>query len=227
LHLCHVAAALSLVKFATGERRKIMYVATKSLPSVLRNALDSVGYCRKDVEIESAERTEARNSAYGNGYRGYVAVVNLATGERKLAEGAWGGSNMFGKRMVDDSDEQVELVPHVMAIIKGQEGGGRPVSARIVVHPLTMQLLLPAPSAEKLTADEQRVLDVFCGYKSSARREELAYDGCAQKHRVLAGPELEGIVAGLVERGYFASNKAGAISVTTKGKNAKSPRAGW
>jgi hypothetical protein len=123
----------------------------------------------------------------------------------------------------------------VTAVIKGQEGGGRPVSARVLVHPATLQPLLAFAPAEQLPADQQRVLDVHCGYKGGYRREELSRDAYVYaapgNGRVvgvrtpgMTDAQIDACIAALVASGHLAKNKAGAVSVTTKGKNARSKR---
>lgn len=201
------------------------YIETKTLPPVLKNALESVGYHRADVQVEAQDVTDLSNHAYGKGFRAFTCVVDLANGKHSTAYGSWGGDNMFSRNPMDKGEQpgsKMVQLPGMTAVIKGQEGGGRPVSARIIVHPETLAPMLPAPK-EELTADEQKVLDVFCGYKPAARREELARP---YKGEPIAGAKLDAIVDALVSRGYFSRNKAGAVSVTTKGKNARKGR-GW
>lgn len=178
----------------------------KELPESLRSALASVGYGRPDIKIIVSEREQIA-SAYGDGYRAFAIGVNVSTGERKQHTGSWGGANPFSSTVVD-AQPSIDLPPG-MALIMGQEGGGRPVYATITVGPGTLNpALLPATS--DVTERERSILAIFGGIKGGHR------EGYLRRFKVEPAE-----IASLIARGYLTRNKAGAMSITTKGKNAR------
>lgn len=183
------------------------HVDTKTLPSQVQSALHAVGFRRRDIAVEPSE-TFHMPSAYGDGYRAFAVVLNMGTGERKGFSGSWGGANPFEPRSIDH-DTAEHSIPINGCAILGQEGGGRPVSARLVVRPDQISKFLPAPA--ETTERERRILAIFDGIKAGPyRREELA--------RVDAS---EAEIAGLVSRGFLKVASNGATSITTAGKNAR------
>src|SRR3954468_7140659 len=118
------------------------FIAVKDLPASLVSALSSAGYGRKDVAIE-ASPTFAFASAYGDGYRAFALAVNLETGATNRFQGSWGGESVNYSAQVD-TDHRDHAIPANGAIILGQEGGGRPVAAGIIVNPANVAQLLPA-----------------------------------------------------------------------------------
>jgi len=104
-----------------------MFIETSKLPSVVRQALEGLGYGQKDVSVEGEDLTELSNHSYGDGYRAYTCLLNLATGERQTAWGSWGGDNMFSRNPMDKGERpgsKLAQIAGVTAVIKGQEGGG-------------------------------------------------------------------------------------------------------
>jgi len=189
-----------------------MYVETKTLSTHLQAALKSLGYGRKDIKV-IAEETTSLASSGGDGYRGFACLVNLDTGERKTLQGSWGGSNMFVKTVVDDSTQNIQLPAHG-AVIQGHRGGTTPVWAQLHVSPEVLKGFLP-PAPEAMSDQDQRGLKCVTDHKGGAyRHEEL------RRQRVQPST-----IDSLVERGYLARNKAGALSATTKGRNARSTMA--
>lgn len=183
------------------------YIAVKELPTTLIGALGSVGYGRSDIEIITQSSVSSDNSAYGDGYRGYVLWVNILTGEQKRFDGSYGGSNMFSQTVADDSDQEIPL-PINAAIIKGQIGGNHPVSAIIFVGPETLAKLIPEKDGD-LTDRQKTILHCVNTVRGGKYRLDEFRRGRVTPEEITA----------LVEKGYLKQNKAGAISITTEGKN--------
>ena len=182
-------------------------VATKDLPPSLKDALASVGYGRSDVAVVVETSTQLA-SAYGDGYRAFAIGVNLATGQRTIHHGAWGGENPFSRPSAVDQRPTLEIPPGA-AIVTGQEGGGRPVSATIHVSPGSLAPNVLAPVAD-VTDRERSILAIFGGLKSAYRAEYLT------RSKVTA-EEIDALIA----RGFLSRNKSGATQITTAGKNAR------
>lgn len=189
-----------------------MFVATKDLPATLKDALFALGFNRADIAVTAKETFSAALCA-NDGCRGFVCLVNLATGERMSEKGSWGGANPFEARIVD-SDDSTRPLPVGFAVILGYEGGGRPVSAGVSVHPQTMAPgLLPAPT-EALPAKQLAALCAVRETKGGTYRvERFDREGLGKY-----GPQNEHVAA-LVSAGLLKATAAGAISVTTAGKN--------
>ncbi len=186
-----------------------MRIAVKEMPDVVRQALKSVGYGRKDIEVKAAEKAHAMQG--GDGQRGFMSVVNLSTGEYRTAYGSWGGSNPF-QTSVDDIDTVV-LRPGMM-VITGVSGYG-PVYAIIEAHPSNLTAMLPAVPA--LTDREIKILRAFQSLKGGQYRQQyLRAAGINQS-------EIDALEA----KGLIKINKAGAGQITTAGKNALPPGGGF
>jgi len=183
------------------------HVAVKALPPSLRSALESVGYGRADIGVSPAERYTMANGGDA-GCRAFTMCVDLATGRREIAWGSWGGANMFNPSNHVDLDTTPRAIPEGCAIISGQEGGGRPVWASIRVNPSSLAPLLPAVAS--VSDKERAILRTVRGYKGGDyRRTELARIGATDAD-----------MRALADRGLLKINRAGAVSITTEGRNA-------
>jgi hypothetical protein len=188
-----------------------MYAKVKDLPQCLQNALNNVGYCKPDIEIEAAESYCLNPGTAFSGNRGYVCAVNLETGDYKSVVGAWGGSNPFENTIDRDNSDRPILAN--MAIIKG-ESGGRGHYARIKVAPLTLAKFLSTPQME-LSDNEKIVLACMKRLKSSYRLHEAQRVGVAE-------PSYYAALATLKEKKLVKISSNGAAQITTEGKNALS-----
>jgi hypothetical protein len=184
------------------------FVIVKDLPASLQAALDQVGYGRKDVEVTISTTVVLASPAYGDGYRGYTTLVNVDSGETQTVNGQWGGSNMFVSSPVDEDETPYQL-PDFGAVIKGQVGGGRPVSAHVYIPAAQAPKVLPSGLEEPLPALEREALAIFQNYKAAYRKDYLRRAGVH-----------DGMIDDLIERGLLSRNRAGATSITTAGKNA-------
>lgn len=187
-----------------------MWVKTKTLPDSLRNALIELGHHRDDVEVKASTTYSLSPDCVNDGERGFCSAVNLSTGERKTAFGAWGGANAF--EVTIDRDDATRDIPQSMAIIKGAVGNR--VSARILVNPDTLVKMLPSP-AIVLTQNETVTLHTIKAYKSSYRLGE------AERYGVTPA-EFMANAATLAAKGLVKITKVGT-SITTEGKNALPP----
>lgn len=186
-----------------------MHVETKTLSKPILDALASVRYGARDIEVVASSTVSLNSEAAWKGARGFVIAINLETGERINRQGSWGGSNMFVRNAVDETDE-IYTLPTFGVVITGQTGHPRTL-ARVHVHPEQLSRFLPAV-AEETTDEEQQALYCYTGIKGGEyRREEL------RRRKV-----KQSTIDDLVERGYLSRNKAGSVQVTTKGKNARS-----
>ena len=179
-----------------------MHIAVKDLPDSLQRALDAAGFHKTDVEIEARQSVDPRGGG-GNGVRGGLMAVNMATGEiSRVVWGAWGGSNMFAENAIDDGPSQ-EIGANG-AIIRIWQGGGRPTMATVYVRPETLTPMLPA--APTLTDRARAILAVYKSIRGGHRAEYLPG---------VAPAEIDDLVSG----GFLKRNKAGSIRISTAGKN--------
>lgn len=182
-----------------------MYVKTRDLPASVQQALSTLGYHRADIEVQAAETWTVESPAYGDGYRGFTAAINLETAECRIAYGSWGGANPFATSAAD-ADDRVRSLPPNAAVIQGSTG--HKTFARMHVHPAAIVKFLPAERA--LTRSERDALYCFKAIKGGAYRfDELRRRGVSSL-----------VVDELVSRGLLAKNKTGACRITTDGKNA-------
>jgi len=190
------------------------HVETKTLPPTLRRALKSLGYHRKDIGIKTGTTWTPFCTGGGDGYRDFVAAVNLETGDYKRYNGSWGGANMFNPHNAVDLDQEPKPLPVGSVIVNGSEGGGRPVYATLTVHPENVAKLLPI--SEEVTEQERTALAVIGGIKGGYRQNEWCYKRLPGSY----GADNP-LIRGLADRGFLKINRAGSISITTKGKNVR------
>jgi len=191
------------------------HVAVRELPQALQRALLSVGYKRKDIRVEpDTTYSPSEGTAGASGQRGFIVVVNMATGQMKKEMGSWGGGNMFENKQVDQ-DRKEYPIPNNGAVIVGSSGG-RGNFAHIKVHPSNLAAILPAGDDEKLPPDEQKALNIIGGLKSGARREYFDRNRLGP-YDFRANPLLQS----LAKKGLIKANRAGAMAITTKGRNAR------
>lgn len=190
-----------------------IYANVKDLPPSLRAALESVGYRRPDVELQTSE-TASRHDCGSAGRRSFSIVVDLATGQSSHERGSWGGANMGNPDNAVDLDSAEYPIPKNVAVITGSEGY-KGVLATITVRPDAIAPLLPARS--ELTDRERWILYCYHGLKSSGRRHEWSR---------VRKPPTEDELQSLVSRSLIKRNKAGASQITTEGKNALGRRIG-
>jgi hypothetical protein len=188
-----------------------MYVEVKTLAPVIQSALKAVKYGAKDIKVEVAD-TVSPVVAGGTGQRGFVTIINLATGESKSMRGSWGGANMFNPTNTVDLDTSTYHIPTDGVVIKGVTGYPRTFAT---LYTTAMGPFLPSGDPEEvLTNEEQQALYCHAAIKGGQyRRDELRYRKVSQV-----------TVDSLVDRGYLKRNKAGSVSITTKGKNARDKR---
>jgi hypothetical protein len=182
-----------------------MIIAVRDLPESITRALADLNYRRVDIKAEAVESAELND--YGStGRRAFVCIVDLVSGERRVTYGSWGGPNPFNPRNAVDCDSRTYVIPANTIVIQGDEGHG-PTYCRLLANPATLTPLLPAPSS--LSERATGLLAVYRSYVGSYRAETLRAMNATSE-------ELDALVDG----GYLKRNKAGAISITTTGKQA-------
>jgi len=200
-----------------------MFTQTKTLPETLQAALHSVGYHKPDIKVRASEQYYPAQGS-GAGLRAFVMAVDIATGRTEIHWGSWGGSNAFNPGNAVDNDTQARPLASGFAIIEGHQGGSHPVAASLVLHPSNLApLLTEKPS---LTARQTYLLNVYAGLTSTGRKNEFERGRYGDPSYNESGPKLGGApstaeLAEMISMGLLAQNKAGAVSVTTAGKNAR------
>lgn len=183
-----------------------MYIAIRELPRPIQDALASVGYGRQDVDVQIAEEVSP-GSGGQDGQRTFFSVINLETGTHRTSYGSWGGSNMFVTTQADEDRGSYPL-PVNAAVVKGSSGGVG-TFATVYIGPANAARLLPAADTS-LSEQEKLILGGYKCLKSGPYRQD-------HLRKCKATPA---IIVSLVERGYLTMNKAGAVGITTSGRNA-------
>jgi hypothetical protein len=191
-----------------------MFVEVKTLVPAVRDALKAVRYGGKDIKVIVTDHMSP-SVAGGSGQRGFVTIINLTTGKSESMRGSWGGANMFNPNNTVDLDTGQYVIPTDGVVIKGTTGYPRTFA---VLYTTATGNLLPAgegdSSDEVLSKEELNALYCHHAIKGGQyRRDELIRKGVSPS-----------TVDSLVDRGYLKRNRAGAVSITTKGKNASTIR---
>lgn len=185
-----------------------MHVIVKELPSSIRNALHSLGYHKKDIDVEVGESFRAP-FAYGAGHRGQVVVVNLATGESRYEAGSWGGGNPFEQRAVDEPSGVSPLPPGFVALTSGHTK-----IWHLHVNPANAAGLLPSAEAADISIRELWILWAHKGLTSAGRKDEFHRHG-----RDMGGAPKPDELQRLSAKKLLKINAAGASQITTDGRN--------
>lgn len=184
-----------------------IHIATKTLPPTLRAALESVEFHGTDIGVRVSDKVSA-NAQAGQGSRGFVLIVDIASGEMTRHNGSWGGASAFEQRQIDLDQNEYDMRPG-MAVISGSIGHPR-TFATLHLHPDNMAKYLPAAPA--VSERDRTILKQFSGLTSAGRKDEW------NRYPETAPSAVE--LDSLVSRGLLSRNKAGATKITTDGKNA-------
>jgi len=185
------------------EEAREIHVPVKELPDSLRSALKRVKYGSRDIGVVAQDKVEP-NPYAAEGQKGFVLVIDIASGRSRDLEGSWGGASYNGPQEIDFANRPVPI-PEGGAVIIGTEGWPQTM-ASIYVHPKTIAAMLP-PAAET-TEREQTILRTIRSLNSAGRKEVFGREK-------VTPAEIDALVA----RGLLSKTKAGAVSITTAGKN--------
>jgi hypothetical protein len=189
-----------------------MHVEVKTLVPAVQSALKSVRYGGRDIQVITADKVSPL-VAGGDGQRGFVTIINLDTGKSESRRGSWGGANMFNPDNAVDLDREQFTIPANGVVIKGTTGYPRTFAT---LYTTATGNLLPAGTDDTEVLTDEELQALYCHYSIKGgqyRRDELS------RRHVMAST-----VDSLVDRGYLKRNRAGAVSITTKGKNASTIR---
>ena len=184
------------------------YVKVADLPQAVRNGLESVGYGRKDIEVD-VRATVSMSSSAGNGRQGFVSLVNLSTNRHETIFGSWGGQNMFNKSNPVDNDTRSFPLPADGVAIVGVRGGGQPVWAKIYASTAGTQRSITSAPAD-VSDVEKAALGCYRSLKSGPYRQDAL-----RRNKV-----TDDVIKGLVAKGLLKQARNGATQITTNGKNA-------
>lgn len=191
------------------ENNFIGHVDLKDLPiGVQRHITDTLGLRPKNVRVHvGTEATPA--DAYGDGHRAHFAIVNNA-GETpaRMVHSSWGGSNPFQTTPLDAmarSDRAYPIPPGHAVVL----GSSQRHVLGVHFHPDDIAKLLPQNDDTQLDDEHVVALHAHGKLKSGPyRKEAMQRGGVKQSH-------LDHLVA----TGLLSRNKAGAHTITTKGRN--------
>lgn len=185
-------------------------VEVRDLPPGIQKALKSLKYGRKDIQVQAEAHPDLTDFS-GDGQRAFATVVDILTGHVfDSFMGSWGGPNIFSQKPLDKPDMKYALKPG-QAVIHGSMGGRTYVS--IYYHPSNKDTFVPETETVNLSSEERKALTIF-GYKSSYRSNEWWRSDLPGKYS-LDNPLIQGLLA----KGLIKVNQAGAIALTTSGRN--------
>lgn len=190
------------------------HVPVRDLPPTIQRALKSVGYGRRDIEVEAKSDISVQSMG-GDGYQSFVVVLNIDTGDMKEFKGSWGGPNPWTRGNQVDEDDSRHAIPVNGAAIRGTRGGGHPVWATLYVNPYNMSQMIP--QKVELPLMEEWALSILDGIKPGARSTYFEERG--------VGPynAQNPVIQSLVQKGMVKVTGSG-MQITTTGKNSVNPR---
>lgn len=187
-----------------------MHIKVSTLPRHLQAKLSQVGYHRPDIAIEARETVSIQDFG-GDGRRAFFFPFSLdaSKGCGEVVYGSWGGPNPFETRQ-PDADNRDHAIPVGCGVVKGSDGGPGRMHATLYVHPATIAPLLPAMPV--ITERQGAILRMWAQLTSAGRKYEF------ERNPKLRPTEAE--LVDLVGLGLLSRNRAGAVAITTEGRNA-------
>lgn len=193
--------------------RTTEYVEVVNLPEPIRNALKALDFRGNDLPVFTHTTVELGGSA-SDGEKAFTTLVNLTTGQHVTTWGSWGGPNAFDRTNPVDNDRNAYTLPGDGVVLTGTGNGSKARYAFLHIPASMTARVLPPSEGESLPDDVQWVLNVFVSNNSGGRKYEF------ERKRISAAA-LAAATETLAAGGYIKVNKAGAVSVTTKGRNAR------
>lgn len=180
------------------------YVDVKNLPLSIQRALDRISYKRPNIGVQERE-TYSHRDCGGRGQQAFSFTVDIKSGAvSTIHYGSWGGPNMFNSTNVVDTDETTHQLNPGTAHISGSKGGY--MYASISFNP--EDNMMPKDTLV-LTDRLAKVLEIYARYNSRGRKDVFGRIGMPSKEEISTLEEL----------GCIKTNRAGAVTVTSKGRN--------
>jgi hypothetical protein len=191
-----------------------MHVTSK-LPEI-RRILDAArvnGKNNGDVVVKEFRGPISMNSYWDGGRKDEFVLIDLASYEvwHMPTSHPYFDRRPDGQRM--GNVELAELPPGA-CLVQGGYFCGKPSTIRIHLRPENMAKLLPKPGPT-ISDDARKALNIIGGIKSSYRSDEFRSAKLGPYH------PTNHLLVELREAGLIKINKAGAVSITTAGKNAR------
>lgn len=185
-----------------------IHVDVRSFPESITRLLSEVGFNKKDICVRVVEQVSLSQGG-GDGRRSFVGFAMLDNSrEPRVYYGSWGGANPFENSAVDCDNTLHNMISGSCVLI-GYEGGGHPTHATLYIHPDNVAKMLPEKPS--VSERDQLILRAFVSLTSAGRKNEWARYPNSRP----SDEELDS----LVSRGLLSRNKAGAMAITTAGKN--------
>lgn len=188
-------------KRAVGDKQ--FYVDFKGLPDTLKKALKGLKAKPTRVLIKMAESVGANEaSSFGDGSRGWMALINLETGDfpEPMTSG-WG-------QIIPDRN--TKPLPFNSACVVGQESSKGKTVSYIKMHPDNIAQVFPMPELE-LSLSEKKALYMIYAYNPGGRKKYFPEYGLGE-----FGPNNQ-YVKSLVSKG-LVQVKGSGVQITTVGK---------
>lgn len=182
-------------------------VHVKEFPAILRLAFP--GYSGRKFKVESSADVTLHSDSWEGGSKVSYRLIDLETGEVR------GVTREFGNPYTNPSGQvpTVALRPG-LAVVAHSIFCGKDTGLTAYLHPDNFVAMLP-PAIE-MSADERRALDIIGSYKGGHHRAE-AWRGLPGRYEA-ANPLIQSLAA----KRLVTINRAGAVAITTEGRNARS-----
>ena len=208
--------ARELVRIAKKLMVGAIHVSVDELPLGVKKALKAIRYNRRDIALTKGNSySPSMASSYGDGYRGYLLVVDIHRGIKERMTGSWGGQNMFTKSTEDDTSKKP--IPNNCVVIYGNEGAR--LSATILAPPDMIEEFEDEDDGQEgewddpidLTDKEMAALNIIGGIKSGYRQDEFNRERLG-----LYGPGNP-LIESLAKKGMVKITKRG-VMITIVGR---------
>lgn len=180
---------------------------------ILNAAKGVAGKRNGDVAIGVFSGPRTMNSYWDDGSKDEFALVDLVTYQRWQVP----STHPFYDRLPNgDRCGNLELneLPPNTCLVEGGYYRGKPRSFRIHLRDENLAKLLPAPSAE-ISEKAKSALNIIRSMRGGYRADEFSRAGLG------AYGQTNPLVVELQSAGFVTINKAGAIAITTAGRNVR------
>lgn len=186
-----------------------IYAQIKELPNSVLALLTLANFHKKEIQVRFVSELSISQGG-GDGRRSLVGFAMLdGSREPEINRGSWGGANPFEAK-APDCDHRMHTMVIGSCVFIGSEGYG-PTHGVLYIHPENAAKFLPEKGT--VTDRELMILEQFKTLTSAGRKNEWA--------RYPSNKPTDAELDSLVCRGLLSRNRAGAMAITTAGRNAR------
>jgi hypothetical protein len=197
---------MSIVESAPPALGRTIHLNAQEVPAVFRRAFP--GYKGRRWRVRVAESVTLSQTYWSGGSKSTYRLLRLDNGATAQAP----VDSPFDQRGIEGNTYEI---PEGFAVVEHSRFCGKDMGLTIHAGPENLRPLLPAP--EELSDHLRAALNIIGGIKGGHHRRD------EWERRLLPGQygPNHAFIVELEAKGLVKVNKAGAVSITTAGRNAR------